>query len=39
MLVVDLNARSLLGVGTGTKKAAPTKRRAAIKYNDKKKNG
>ena len=34
VLVVDLDVRSLLGVGTDTKKAAPTKRRAAIKYSD-----
>ena len=36
MLVVDLDVRSLLGVGTETKKAVTTKRRAAIKYSDKK---
>ena len=36
VLVVDLNVRSLLGVGTDTKKAAFTKRRAAIKYSGKK---
>ena len=36
VLVVDLDVRSLLGVGADAKKAAPTKRRAAIKYSDKK---
>ena len=36
VLVVDLDVRSLLGVGTDTKKAVTTKRRAAIKYSDKK---
>ena len=36
VLVVDLDVRSLLRVGIDTKKAASTKRRAAIKYSDKK---
>ena len=33
---MDLDVRSLLGVGTDTKTAASTKRRAAIKHSDKK---
>ena len=36
VLVMDLDVRSLLGVGTDTKTAASTKRREAIKYSDKK---
>ena len=36
ILVVDLDIRSLLGVGIDALKAAPTKRRAAIKCSDKK---
>ena len=35
VLVVDLDVRSLLGVGTDTKNAVSTTRRAAIKYSDK----
>jgi hypothetical protein len=36
VLVVDLDVRSLLGIGADKKKSAATKRRAAIKYSDKK---
>ena len=36
ILVVDLDVRSILGVGIEKSKAVPTKRRAAIKYSDKK---
>jgi len=36
VLVVDLDVRSLLGIGADKGKSAATKRRAAIKYSDKK---
>ena len=36
VLVIDLDVRSLLGVGIDTAKVASTTRRAAIKYSDKK---
>ena len=36
VLVVDLDVRSLLGIGADKKKSSATKRRAAIKYSDKK---
>ena len=36
VLVVDLDVRSLLGIGVDKGKASVTRRRAAIKYSDKK---